>query len=75
MLPLTHNQCIKGLVYYGPVKALFWLHVVTFVLLTIGGSWPVEAPFVFLRTLLSLLYFSFFFLLGFFRRLWDSILF
>jgi len=75
ILPLNHNQCIKGLVYYGPVKSLFWLHVVTFVLLTIGGSWPVEEPYILLSSLLSIHYFSFYFLLGYSRRLWDSVLF
>jgi len=74
ILPLTHYQSIKGLVYYGPVKALFWLHVVTFVLLTLGGSWPVEAPYDILSSLFSVLYFSFYFLLGFYRWVWDSVL-
>jgi len=29
---------MKGLVYYGPVKTMFWFHVVIFLLLTAGGS-------------------------------------
>lgn len=38
VLSFTHGQSIKGLSYYGPVKALFWLHVTVFFLLTLGGS-------------------------------------
>jgi len=71
ILTITHFQAIKGLVYYGPVKALFWGHVVVFLLLTAGGSWPVEAPFLTLSRILSVLYFSFYALLGLYRFLWD----
>jgi len=38
LLPITHSQLMKGLTYYGPVKALFWCHVTVFFLLTLGGS-------------------------------------
>jgi len=38
-LPHTHKQKMKGLAYYGPVKLLFWLHVVVFILLTAAGAW------------------------------------
>ena len=74
LLSLTHFQSIKGLVYYGPVKAIFWLHVVVFLLLTAGGSWPVETPFLNLTRFLSIWYFSFFVLLGLYRWFWDKIL-
>jgi len=74
LLTISHFQNIKGLTYYGPVKAMFWVHVVTFTILTAGGSWPVEAPFLFLSRCLSVLYFSFYALLGFYRWLWDRAL-
>lgn len=38
VLSFTHKQSIKGLSFYGPVKALFWVHVRIFILLTLGGS-------------------------------------
>ena len=74
LLPFTHSQSMKGLTFYGPVKFLFWVHVVRFSLLTVGGSWPVDAPFLYLTRSLSVLYFSFYLLLGFYRSLWDSML-
>lgn len=74
LLSLTHNQLMKGLTFYGPVKLIFWVHVVRFFLLTQGGSWPVDTPFLELTRLVSLLYFSFYFLLGSMRRLWDTLL-
>jgi len=69
ILSITHFQSMKGLAYYGPVKTMFWSHVVTFLLLTAGGTWPVEAPFLLLTRILSLLYFSFYALLGLYRFL------
>jgi len=69
VLCFSHSQAIKGLSYYGPIKGIFWGHVTVFVLLTLGGSWPVEAPFLALSRFLSLLYFSFFALLGEYRRI------
>jgi len=74
LLSLTHSQFMKGLSFYGPVKFFFWLHVVRFFLLTLGGSWPVSTPFLELTRVLAVLYFSFYFLLGVWRRLWDVLL-
>jgi len=74
VLCFTHSQAIKGLCYYGPIKGLFWSHVTVFVLLTLGGSWPVEDPYLLISRFLSLFYFSFFALLGVYRRLWDHLL-
>lgn len=74
LLSVSHFQSIKGLTYYGPVKAIFWLHVVIFLILTAGGSWPVEAPYLNLSRALSLIYFSFYALIGLYRWLWDKAL-
>lgn len=74
LLSLTHSQLMKGLRFYGPVKFIFWLHVVRFSLLTLGGSWPVDTPYLELTRVVSLHYFSFYFFLGFWRHLWDSLL-
>lgn len=74
LLPLTHFQRMKGLTFYGPVKFLFWVHVVRFALLTVGGSWPVDAPYLLVTRFFSALYFSFYFLLGYYRSLWDFML-
>lgn len=74
LLSISHFQTMKGLSYYGLVKTLFWCHVTTFILLTLAGSWPIEDPFTLLTRCLSLNYFSFYFLLGLFRWVWDSAL-
>ena len=73
-LSLTHYQRMKGLSFYGPVKALFWFFVSDFFLLTAAGSWPVSSPFVFLTSLFSVFYFLFFVLLILSRMFWDIVL-
>jgi len=70
-LIFTHGQRIKGLSFYGFVKLWFWLHVTVFLLLTAAGSWPVVIPFIFFTRLFTVLFFSFYFLLGPLRAFWD----
>jgi len=67
VLSVSHFQRMKGLTFYGPVKAVFWVHVVSFFLLTAGGAWPVVEPYLFLSRCLSGLYFSFYAFLGLYR--------
>lgn len=73
-LRVTHFQTMKGLTYYGPVKGYFWRHVTVFILLTVGGSWPVAEPYTNIMFALSILYFLFYFLIVLLRYLWDHIL-
>jgi len=75
VLPLTHNQIIKGLRYYGPVKLLFWFFTSNFFLLTLAGGWPVVEPYLSVTRFFSFAYFSYYFLLPPCRKLWDYILF
>lgn len=69
VLPGLHTQIIKGLSYYGPIKGYFWSHVVVFSLLTAGGHWPIEAPFLLLTRQLTACYFLFYFALGLLRSI------
>lgn len=60
LLTVTHNQYMKGLSFYGPLKGYFWAFVVVFVLLTLGGAWPVEDPFLLISRSLAAFYFCFY---------------
>lgn len=73
-LCFSHTLVIKSLSFYGPVKAIFWVFVCVFFLLTLAGSWPLEAPFIFISFVLSCLYFSFYLFLGISRYFWDLVL-
>jgi len=65
---------MKPLSFYGPVKGLFWGFIRVFILLTLAGSWPVVAPFVFVSRVLTISYFAFFFLMPLIRFLFDYLL-
>jgi len=41
-------------------------------MLTLGGAWPVEDPYVSVRQFFSLVYFFFFLVVTPLRSLWDS---
>ena len=62
LLPFLNKQTLKGRTFYPPMKALYWGLVISFVLLTVGGAWPVEQPYVETTRLFTLVYFSFFLL-------------
>ena len=74
ILPFLHPQRMKGLTYYGPLKALFWAHVTNFFLLTLCGSFPSLPPFVWLSFCLTVCYFGFYFVLGRLCFFWDAVL-
>ena len=62
LMPLLNKYTLKGNAFYPFRKALHWTFVLSFVLLTAGGGWPVEEPYVRTSRLWSLSYFSYFIL-------------
>jgi len=72
-LPAFHINGLKGTSYYPFAKILFWSFVVSFVMLTLGGAWPVELPYRAVSQFFSVYYFSFFLLSSPLRIGWDSV--
>jgi len=75
-LPFTFKQTVKGNTFNPFSKYLYWFFILTFLLLTIGGGWPVEEPYTITSRFFSLCYFSFFLLnlplrLGVEKTLWQ----
>ena len=71
-LPFMNKMLYKN-VYY-PVKKLFhWMLLLSFVMLTAGGSWPVEEPYITVRRVFSVLYFSYFVLSTPMRRISEYV--
>jgi len=66
------NNAIKGNKFYPCRKAFYWIFVLSFFLLTIGGGWPVEEPYYSTRQIFTLVYFSFFVLHYPLRLTWDK---
>jgi len=74
LLPVLPASQAKSLAFYGPCKSLFWGLLAIFILLTLGGSWPVEAPFTIVCATVSFLYFCSFLFLCLSKLLWDRLL-
>ena len=60
LMPFLNKNTFKGNSFYPISKALHWSQVVSFVILTLGGSWPVEEPYVLTCRIFSVIYFSYF---------------
>ena len=74
-LPLLNKSSLKGNAFYPIRKILHWSFVISFLILTVGGAWPVDEPYVTTRRLFSFTYFSFFVLNVPVRLLNDKLLF
>ena len=73
VLPFIDRFSFKGNTFYPLRKALHWTFFLSFLILTVGGAWPVEEPFTTTARVFSLLYFSFFILHLPLRKLNDRL--
>ena len=74
-IPFISNNSLKGNIFYPMRKLIYWVLISSFLMLTVGGGWPVEEPFVSTCRLFSLFYFLFFLLHAPIRFWQDKILF
>nr|SPP23366.1 cytochrome b [Byasa alcinous] len=75
ILPFTFNKKIQGLQFYPLNQIMFWIMIVTICLLTWIGARPVEDPYILTGQLLSILYFSYFFMNPLISKYWDNLIF
>lgn len=73
-LPFSHINSIKSNSYYPFSKAFFWMFVISFLILTLGGAWPVELPYVAVRQFFSVFYFFYFVGAAPLRVAWDRVI-
>nr|AKM70234.1 cytochrome b [Anoecia fulviabdominalis] len=74
ILPILNNKKFLTIKFYPINKFLFWIFIITFMMLTWIGMKPVEYPFVMLSQYLTLMYFSYFFLNFYLMKIWDKLL-
>nr|QTZ18979.1 cytochrome b [Epicypta sp. WQY003] len=74
ILPFTHMSKFQGLQFYPINKILFWIMVVSIILLTWIGAKPVEDPYVLTGQLLTVLYFSYYIMNPIIHLWWDKLL-
>ena len=74
ILPLVPTSKFQGFSSYPFNKLYFWAIVNIVLLLTWIGARPVEAPFILMGQILTVLYFSYFFVFYKFQQKWDAVL-
>nr|UXW64198.1 cytochrome b [Colias erate] len=75
ILPLTFNKKIQGIQFYPINQIMFWIMVITIILLTWIGARPVEEPYIITGQILTVLYFSYFIMNPLINKYWDKMLF
>jgi ubiquinol-cytochrome c reductase cytochrome b subunit len=60
-LPLINNRNIKGRMFCLPVKFIFWVIVVSVLILTWIGARPVDGRYILIGQLATVIYFLRFF--------------
>jgi len=70
-LRFINLPAIKGIQFYPLTQNLFWLWVNLTILLTWIGIKPVEQPYIKLRQILTIMYFSTFILIPLRQQSWD----
>nr|QNN85701.1 cytochrome b [Bengalia sp. DZ-2020] len=74
ILPFYHLSKFRGIQFYPINQILFWIMVVTVILLTWIGARPVEDPYVLVGQILTVVYFSYFLFNPLIIKWWDNLL-
>nr|ALO70604.1 cytochrome b [Staphylinidae sp. 2 EF-2015] len=75
IMPFTSQKKIQSTQFYPINKMLFWMFFMNFILLTWIGAKPVEDPFILTGQILTITYFSYFFISPMIFNFWDKKLF
>lgn len=69
------NSKLNSLSFYPINQIFYWIYINNFILLTWAGAQIIEYPYILIRQILSILYFTYFLSFKFLIKIWDSILF
>nr|UEV86565.1 cytochrome b [Dasychira tristis] len=75
ILPFTFNKKIQGIQFYPLNQMMFWMFIMTIILLTWIGARPVETPYIMTGQILTLIYFSYFILNPILNNYWNNLIF
>lgn len=74
ILPFYHLSKFRGIQFYPINQILFWIIVVTVILLTWIGARPVEEPYVLVGQILTVIYFAYYIFNPLIIKWWDNLL-
>nr|YP_009672544.1 cytochrome b [Dacus conopsoides]QCX42567.1 cytochrome b [Dacus conopsoides] len=73
-LPFYNLSKFRGIQFYPMNKILFWIMVVTVILLTWIGARPVEEPYVLVGQILTVIYFLYYIINPLLNKWWDNLI-
>nr|QXG19268.1 cytochrome b [Drosophila hydei] len=74
ILPFYNLSKFRGIQFYPINQILFWIMVVTVILLTWIGARPVEEPYVLIGQILTVIYFLYYLINPIVNKWWDNLL-
>uniref|UniRef100_UPI0030E20063 cytochrome b n=1 Tax=Myiopardalis pardalina TaxID=765351 RepID=UPI0030E20063 len=74
ILPFYNLSKFRGIQFYPINKILFWIMVVTVILLTWIGARPVEDPYVLVGQILTVVYFMYYIINPLVNKWWDNLI-
>nr|YP_010894896.1 cytochrome b [Phortica longipenis]WJW73409.1 cytochrome b [Phortica longipenis] len=74
ILPFYHLSKFRGIQFYPINQIMFWIMVVTVILLTWIGARPVEEPYVIIGQILTVIYFLYYLVNPLIIKWWDNLL-
>nr|YP_010443321.1 cytochrome b [Apogonia cf. basalis]UTE83849.1 cytochrome b [Apogonia cf. basalis] len=75
IMPMINKKKFQSTQFYPINKILFWSFLTTLILLTWIGARPVEDPYIMTGQILTIMYFSYFFINPLIHKIWDYIIF
>lgn len=75
IIPFIDRKKIQSIQFYPINKLLFWIFLRIVILLTWIGARPVEDPYIITGQLLTVIYFSYYFINPLISKIWDYIIF
>jgi ubiquinol-cytochrome c reductase cytochrome b subunit len=74
ILPISSKRNKQGIMFYPINQYLFWLLIISWIVLTWIGGRPVEDPFILIGQIFTILYFIFYIINPLISIIWDYII-
>nr|QHB74176.1 cytochrome b [Bolanusoides shaanxiensis] len=74
ILPFSMKMKFKSTSMYPINQYMYWIFIMTVILLTWIGAKPVEDPYIMTGAILTMIYFSYFFMSPMTTKLWDKVI-
>nr|YP_009756883.1 cytochrome b [Tephritis femoralis]QIK50387.1 cytochrome b [Tephritis femoralis] len=74
ILPFYNLSNFRGIQFYPINKILFWIMIITVILLTWIGARPVETPYIMISQILTVIYFLYYIINPMINKWWDNLI-